>query len=270
MSGQQQATFDHPNTAAQADTEAMSLLQEASKAFRDGTFQLDIESKLKSMTPVEQTLMASAFQRIERNPATYSTGCPALPEVDLIDINNELDSIAFSGNCDDKSFSFKLTVNGEPEASKQKRYAEGAAEVAKMLQGNDVSNAVNRMVADAGHMSTSDWLSFMMQVSKLAPNQLKLLTPSDFSHLPPDERKHFAQRAGMPEDQLKDDFLFTTTQPRLFGLLGANVNLIAVGLTDHDRDITKAGWTYTAGEFLYQGEVPVESDYDSSGLPKWP
>ncbi len=238
-----QSSLDHPTTAAQADSEAQSLVQEASKAFRDDTFRVDIESKLKNMTPQEQTLMAAAFQRFESSPAGKSTACPALPGVDLVETNNELRSIRFSGNCQDSRHSFDLTVAGESEASKQKRHGEGAAEVAKMLKDGNVSTAVNRMQEDIGKMSGTDWVSFMKQISTLAPDQLKLLTPSDIGHLPPGDQKTLAQRAGLNQDQVKQSYLFTATTRHLYGWLGSSVDVIATGMVLNDPDITKAAWS---------------------------
>lgn len=261
------SSLDHPTTAAQADTEAMALMKEASKAFSDDTFRTDIESKLKGMTAAEQSLMAAAFQRTESSPAGKSAADKALPQVNLVDTNNELRSISFTGTGKDNGHAFTLQVREESDASIQKRHSQGATEVAEMLKHGNITNANNRMLEDIGKMPVSDWVTFMKQISTLAPDQLKLLTPSDIGRMTPSEQKDLALSAGLTPDQMKNSYAFTLTQPRLYGLLGHSTDVIAAGMVMSDPAITKAAWMTIGTGILYNGPM-VESNYNSIGLPK--
>ena len=218
MTNQQQLSFDHPKTPEQANTEATSLKQEASKAFWNDAYKNEIKTTLQNMTPGEQTLMASAFKTIDDT----GTASSHLPHVELTPLDSGITQVSFSRNVQ-MGEKFSVYIGQETEASKQKRLSENAAEVAKMLRDRKLKDATNRMAKECGE-SEEDWVSFMKQVSKLAPNQLQLLTPSDIAKLTPNERNHLAKQfceldfCPVSGENLENNYYYATTQPNWFGL----------------------------------------------------
>ncbi len=245
----------------------MSLLGEASKVLHDDAYRIDIETKLKAMTNEEQTLMDSAFQSIERARTTNPQSYVNLPNVEFTQLDNKLKRFKFSAESDDKSEDFSVYTGDESEASKQRRRSDGAAEVAKMLRDGNFSDATNRMKWDHGEMSEEDWVSFMKQVSQLAPNQLQLLTPSDVARLAPKELQHLAESFDDNVNDIKGFYLFTTTQPNLFGLarwfpvFGSTVKVLSVGMVAGDMNEYQAGWVMR-GLPDPLGDTP-ESDFNN-------